>query len=353
MKYALALVALITALCFADSGCEGCDYGVELSGYAKAWFYMYGEEDHNPENTFRAYDYTTLRGRLSQSTYANLSASYTSWDTDGDLTICDAYLTMKVMPELAITAGQFKIPLGWAYNCSGGKLYFLDRAGVASTPEHGYYAGRDVGVGLHGQFDMVGVDVGYFNGTGIHTDASEFTTKEIAAKLTVDPAEWLRVAAGVGLIGQPEIDSLGTVLQEEWSATGINAYALANYPLSESAKLVFETEFWQFGYAGPEVTGADLEAGMDFYGTLGVNFMLQDGFLHSVMPAVRYEMYSPQEMVVTGADRAEDNITMIDFCLNCFVTPANTVQIGGRNVSYEADGMDGYTDMYLGWRINY
>ncbi|MBN2587024.1 MAG: hypothetical protein JXA64_03225 [Candidatus Fermentibacteraceae bacterium] len=352
MKYALALVALVAFVSFADSGSGDA---VSINGYAKAWFYMNGEENADPENTFRAYNWTALKGRLSESTYACLGVSYNSWDADGDLTICDAFLNMKMMPELSITAGQFKIPLGWAYNCSGGNLFFLDRAGVASTPEYGYYSGRDIGLNLHGQFDMVGVDLGYFNGTGIHTEANDLVTKEIAANLTVDATDWLRIAAGVGLIGQPDIeDSTGTVvIQDEWSATGINAYALADYPMSESAELIFEGEFWQFGYAGPEVTGAELNSGMDYYGMLGVNFMLEDAILHSIMPAVRYETYSPQEMVVTGADRAEDNVTMIDFCVNCFVTPANTVQIGGRNVSYEADGMEGYTDMYVGWRLNY
>jgi hypothetical protein len=356
MKYAIALVALVTALGFAESGCVGCDddFGVMVNGYAKAWFYMNGAEGADPENTFRAYDYTTIRGRLSESTYANVSASYKSWDADGDFTICDAYLTMKIMPEVAITAGQFNIPLGWANCCSGGNLFFLDRAGVVGTDEFALYSDRDLGVNLHGQFDMVGVDLGYFNGTGIHADANDLCNKEFAGKLTFDATDWLRIAAGVGMVGQPDIeDSTGTVIQDEWSAMGINAYTLVNYPMSESADLIFQGEFWQFGYPGPDVAGYDLNAGMDYYGMLGVNFMLEDAFLYSVMPAVRYETYSPSEMVAAGADGAEDNVTWIDACVNCFITPKNTVQIGLRNYGFEDDNTDGYTDMYLGWRLNY
>ncbi|OPL17802.1 MAG: hypothetical protein AVO35_07955 [Candidatus Aegiribacteria sp. MLS_C] len=346
MKYALALVALVSVLAMAEPV-------VDISGFAKAWFYMYGEEGANPENTFRAYDWTTVKGRLSDDVYAFVGASYSSWDSDGDLQVCDAYLTMDIVPELSIKAGQFNIPLGWANCCPGGNLYFLDRAGVVSTDEFGWYSDRDLGVNLHGQFDMVGVDVGYFNGTGIHADASEFWNKEFVGKLTLDATDWLRIAGGVGMIGQPQIDTLGTVLQEEWSSMGINAYALADYPMSESADLIFEAEYWNFGYAGPDVDNVDEEAGMDLYATLGVHFMLDGGFLHSIMPAVRYEMYSPQEAVTTGADRAEDNTSWIDACVNCFITPSNTLQLGIRNWSFEDENLDGYTDMYLGWRLNY
>lgn len=349
MKYALALVALVAVMAMAEPV-------VSISGYAKAWFYMYGQEGANPEHTFRAYDWTTIKGRLSDDVYAYVGANYRSWESDGDLHICDAYLAMDITPELSVKAGQFNIPLGWANCCSGGGLFFLDRAGVVSTPEFGWYSDRDLGVNLHGQFDMVGVDLGLFNGTGIHADASEYWNKEFVGKLTVDATDWLRIAGGVGMIGQPEIeytDTTGTYTIPEWSGMGINAYALVDYPMSESAELIFEGEFWNFGYAGPDVDGVDEEAGMAYYGMLGVNLMLDGGFLHSIMPAVRYEMYSPQEAVVTGADRAEDNITWIDACVNCFITPRNTLQLGIRNWSFEEENTDGYTDMYLGWRLNY
>lgn len=357
MKYALGLVALVAALGFAGatfSGGPGETFTIK--GYTKAWFYMDGSETANPEHAFRGYDWTTLMGRLNGSTYAYLGVNYKTWDEATPLNVCDAYVSMDVIPELNVTAGQFKIPLGYAYNRSGGGLYFLDRAALTGTDEFGYYGGRDVGLNLHGQFDWVGLDLGVFNGTGIHSDAENYVNKRIVAKLTLDPADWFTVAGGVSMIGETEhvetIDGIPMII-DEWSASAINACALADYPLSGSADLLFVGEYCQMGYAGPEVDGMENNAAVAFYTTLGVNFTLQDALIHSVMPAVRYESYSPEEQIAAGADRDEDNKTFIDFCLNVFINPYNTIQIGGRNHGFEDENTDGYTEMYLGWRLNY
>lgn len=353
MKYALCIVALVATLGFAGSTFDGgCADTFGINGYTKAWVYMFGTEDHDPANTFRAYNWTAFTARLNDYVYGCVGTQFKTYDGNSSIQVCDAFLNMDIVPELSIKAGQFKIPFGWAFNSSGGGQYFLDRAAVTITPDFNNFGGRDVGLSIHGQFDMVGIDVAYFNGTGAYTDADTSVTKEIAALLTVDAAEWLTIAGGVAMIGQPEIaDSSGTI--EEWSATGINAYVLADYPLSDAANLRFEGEFLQAGWTGPDYDGFDEKAGMDYYAMLGVNFDLEDGFLTSIMPAVRYESLSPSTLVADDADDPEDNTTVMDFCLNCYLTPANTIQIGGRNISYEAEGLDGYTDMYLGWRMNF
>ena len=355
MKYALGLVVLVATLSFAGSAFSGgCAETFGISGFTKAWIYMYGTEDHDPENTFRAYNWTAFTARLTDNVYGCVGTQFQSWNSNTSIQVCDAFLNMDIIPELSIKAGQFKVPFGWAFNSSGGGQYFLDRAAVTGTSEFTSFGGRDIGVKLHGQFDMVGIDVGFFNGTGTYADADDTMNKQIVALLTVDATEWLTVAAGISMIGQPDLedDTTGVVIQDKWSATGIDAYVLADYPLSDNADLRFEGEFLQAGYAGPELIGGEWEAGMAFYAMLGVNIGLENSFLSSIMPAVRYESLSPYEFVVTGADAAEDNITVIDGCLNCYLTPKNTIQIGARNVSYEAD-IDGYTDMYLGWRMNF
>ncbi len=344
MKYTLLFVAIVATLAFAD---------VEIKGLGKVWFYMYGEENHEPGSTFRAYNSTAVSGNVTENLRAAFSVSYKSWKSGGTVSVGDACLSMKVMPQLSITAGQFKIPLGWAFNRSGGKLFFLERAMVTKVPEFGNYSGKDVGINFHGDFGTVGMDLGYFNGTGIYTDASDLVNKELVGRLTCDPVEWVKLSAGVGMIGQPDVEDSGGVVQEEWSAMGINAYAVADRQLSDDTKLVFETEFWHFGYAGPDIANVHEKAGMDMYADLGVNFRLDGSIFSAVMPALRYEFYSPQEAVAAGSGRAEDNVTVMDFCLNCYVTPGNTIQVGGRNVSYEDDDVDGYTDMYLGWRLSY
>ena len=106
MKYALALVALVAVMAMAEPV-------VDISGYAKAWYYMFGAEGSNPESSFRGYNWTTLMGRLNDHTYAYLGTNYKTWDGASNINVCDLYLSMDIIPELNVTAGQFKIPLGW------------------------------------------------------------------------------------------------------------------------------------------------------------------------------------------------------------------------------------------------
>ncbi|MCK4505219.1 MAG: hypothetical protein KAW14_06360 [Candidatus Aegiribacteria sp.] len=354
MKYALCIVALVATLSFAGSTFDGgCADTFGISGYTKAWIYMFGAENNDPANSFRAYNWTGFTGRLNDNVYGFVGTQFKTWDGNSSLQICDAYLNMNIIPELSIRAGQFKVPFGWAYTSSGGGQYFLDRAALAGTEDFTNFGGRDVGIKLHGEFDMVGIDVAYFNGTGAYSDADTVVVKEIAALLTVDATDWLTIAGGVTMIGEAQLDSAGVVLQEKWNATGIDAYILADYPISDAADLIFEGEFLQAGWIEPEVIGGEGKAGMDYYAMLGVNFDLEESFIASIMPAVRYETLSPSYFLVTGADEPKDNTTVMDFCVNCYLTPANTIQIGGRNYSFEADGVDGYTDMYLGWRMNF
>ena len=356
MKYALGLVALVATLSFAGSDFSGgCAETFGISGYTKAWVYMYGTENHDPANTFRAYNWTSFTARLNDYVYGSVGTQFATYNGDYDIQVCDAFLNMDIIPELSIKAGQFKIPFGYAFNCAGGGIYFLDRAALVSTTDFTNFGGRDVGIKLHGQFDMVGIDVAYFNGTGAYMDADTSVTKEFAALLTVDATDWLTIAGGVAMIGEPAVyDSAGTtVVEEEWSATGIDAYVLVDYPISENADLIFQGEFMQSGWAEPEVIGGEGQDGSAFYALAGVNIGLENGFLASIMPVVRYESLSPSYYLVTGGTAPENGITVIDGCLNCYLTAKNDIQIGVRNVSYEADLPEGYTDMYLGWRMSF
>lgn len=355
MKYALGLVVLVATLSFAGSDFSGgCAETFGISGYTKAWIYMYGAENHDPANTFRAYNWTSFTARLNDHVYGSVGTQFKSWNGNIDIQVCDAFLNMNIIPELSIKAGQFKIPFGWAFNSAGGGQYFLDRAAVTGTDDFNNFGGRDVGIKLHGQFDMVGIDVAYFNGTGAYTDADTSTTKEFAALLTVKATDWLTIAGGAAMIGEPAVyDSAGAVVEEEWSATGIDAYVLVDYPISPSADLIFQGEFMQSGWAAPEVIGGEGQDGSAFYALAGVNIDLENSFLASIMPVVRYESLSPSYFLVTGGTAPENGMTVIDGCVNCFITAKNDIQIGLRNVAYEDDTLDGYTDMYLGWRMNF
>jgi len=235
MKYALGLVVLVATLSFAGSYFSGgCAETFGISGYTKAWIYMNGTENYDPANTFRAYNWTSFTARLNDNVYGSVGTQFQSWNSNTSIQVCDAFLNMDIIPELSIKAGQFKIPFGYAFNCAGGGIYFLDRAALTTTPDFNNFGGRDAGLKLHVQFDMVGIDVAYFNGTGTATDADTSITKEFAALLSVDATDWLTIAAGVAMIGEPQHDVItpayieisgdsvivqpdSTVTVEEWS----------------------------------------------------------------------------------------------------------------------------------------
>ena len=95
MKYALSLVVLVAALSFAGSGFSGgCAETFGINGYTKAWIYMYGAENHNPENTFRAYNWTSFTARLNDNVYGSVGTQFATWNGDFDIQVCDAFLNI-------------------------------------------------------------------------------------------------------------------------------------------------------------------------------------------------------------------------------------------------------------------
>ena len=362
MKYALALIALVTALALAGGEFgTGCAEMFKISGYNKVWMYMWGQEYSDPDMSFRAYNWTALKANLNDWVSGGVGLEFNTYGGNMDLQVCDAWLQADIVPEFSIKGGQFKVPFGYAYNCSGGGIYFLDRAVMVTGVNNGnylnndfmYYGGRDIGLQAHAQFDMVGLDLGYFNGMGPYADSDTTVNMQFVAGLTLDATDWMTFGAGVSMIGVPEVDSL-----ESWSATGIDAYLLVDYPVSPTFDLVFQGEFLNAGVAGPDISGADKEAGMDFYAMLGGRFDLEGGFLSAIMPAVRYESLDPMEYVLSGGDGAEDKVTVIDFCVNFYNGENHDLQLGGRNWGFEnsdpdSGGTEGFTDMYLGWRMRF
>ena len=79
-------------------------------------------------------------------------------------------------------------------------------------------------------------------------------------------------------------------------------------------------------------------------------FVLDAGVLTSIQPAVRYETTSPAYLGDIDPKNDED---ALDFCLNLHTGSKNTFQLGGRNYSFEDDGIGGHTDMYINWRMKF
>ena len=358
MKYAIGLLALVTMVSLA--GGEFATGGSEMfkfSGYSKFRFAMFGCEDCNPANSFNFYNYVAWSPRVNDMFNGVLAfdTKYGFGSSDATLKLCDAYLNMNIIPELSLMGGRFKVPFGNAFCCSGSMLPFYDRAFVTGTGKgimQGFhnFGGYDIGANLRANFGPVVVDLAYTNGTDAIADTT--VNKQFTARLVATPAEWLDIGAAVAMIGQPALlDTAASIDTDSWSATGMDFYLTADYPISETAVLNFAGEYMMLGVAGEDLETMEKKSGSDYYASLGATFDVEMGAITSIMPAVRYESYTPPYMLASGDTEPENGQTIIDFCLNLNAGSMNTFQIGGRNMGYEDADMEGYTDMYASWRM--
>jgi hypothetical protein len=147
------------------------------------------------------------------------------------------------------------------------------------------------------------------------------------------------------VVGQPEMGSI-----DSWSSTALDFAAFGDYRLTEKMELSYAAEYTLMPWLGPAVENMTSEDGGDYYISLALNHEMRSGYLTGIQPAIRYEVLSPPEQINVGQEVPETDMTAIDFCLNLHTGEMSTVQVGGRNYSYQ-NGLDSYTDVYLNWRV--
>ena len=109
--------------------------------------------------------------------------------------------------------------------------------------------------------------------------------------------------------------------------------------MGESTEIDFAGEYMSLGYAGDAGESAT-NAGTAMSFMIAPEFSLDAGVLTT----------SPAYL---GDTDPEDDEDAIDFCLNFHTGSKNTFQVGGRNFSFEDEDTDGYTDMYINWRMKF
>jgi phosphate-selective porin OprO/OprP len=104
----------------------------------------------------------------------------------GQTRLFDAYATARIAPELRVTAGKFKAPIGLERLQSATDLLFIERAFPAALAPN-----RDVGLALSGNLggQLVQYDVGVFNGSldGALNDGDQNDSKDLDARLFFTP----------------------------------------------------------------------------------------------------------------------------------------------------------------------
>ena len=351
MKYVLIVSLLLAGTVFA--GGEFATGGAELlkfKGYVISDLYIYGQEDADPDMGFDVIAALDWRPQLNDWLDAKIAfkAKPTKFEgsyEDLSLTTEDIVANLHFTEGVTFTMGQFKRPFGYNYTRSGSSMYFLSRATLTGMSEFSNFGKRDIGANLNLSFDMVDIDLAFTNGAG-DNESEDDSNKQFTARAEIEAVEGITIAAALGSHSEDDPDTTST---DTWSATGMDFYAVVDYPLSETSTLNFVGEYLMLGE--PASDDADMTDASAYAFTLAPEFELEGPALQAVRPAVRYENYSPS---YTGDTDPENDHTVIDFCLNLDVySGKNTVQIGGRNYSFQDENTDGYTDMYLAWRMKF
>jgi hypothetical protein len=343
------LVLLLVAMTAMATG-EFSTGGAELltfKGYLISNFNIYGEEDAQPGTDFDIIAAIEWLPRLNDFVDAKIAfksdpAKYTGTYRDLSLRTEDVMINMNFSDAVTFSMGQFKRPFGYNYTISGSGLYFRDRALVAGIL--GPFGNRSMGANLGIDLGMVDFDLAYTNSSGGNRP-EEDSKKNFNARAVISPMEGIAIAGAFGSYSM----YTDSTMEDSWSATGMDVYATADFPLSETSALHFSGEYLMIGQAmDDDVDWTDTNG---YALTLMANFKLDGDVFKAVRPAVRFENVSPG---FAGDDDPENDFGAIDFCLNMDVySSRNTAQIGMRNYSFQNEDMDGYTDMYVGWRMRF
>jgi len=346
MKRTLIVLAVFALVAFAGDMVSGGSELTKFTGYGTFRWTMNGEEDHNPASTMRTYSYISWIPKLNEYADAKIAATITT-PGDEDFKVCYAYLNLHFTNNFTLTGGQLNVPFGYGYTRSGGSMLFADRTSIVSGSDFGAYGGKGIMTMLTAEFAPVTVDLALSNGNGMNAAADDtLMKKQFTARLTVDPTEWLTIGGSMAMIGMPDDDDTEDV-DEGWSSNGMDFFAVANYPVTPTGTLNFVGEYMMLAAYDVE----DAHDGARMSVMAAYDAQLDGDVIKAIQPAVRYDSIDPID--VTGNDDLEDNYTAIDFCVGVeLFSNKNTIQIGARNYGFEAD-VDGYTDIYANWRINF
>jgi hypothetical protein len=346
MKITIAILAVLTASAFAGEVLSGGSELIRFKGYGTFRWNFYGTENNNPGSSMSTYTFLSWLPKLNQHVDGFVSATITTGkDENPSVLMTDCvYLNLHLSEHITLTGGQFKKPFGYGFTRSGGSMHFADRTtAVGSYSDFNLFGGRDLSTMITARFAPVTVDLALSNGNGANAPANdELMKKQFTARVVAKPAEWLELGGSMAMIGMNESDT-----EEAWKASGMDFYAVTEYPVSHSGTIVFAGEYLMYG--APDNLD-DAEDGSAMSLMAGYDVRLGQGAILGIMPAVRFDMVAPMDS--TGL--AEDTgMSVVDFCVNVdLFSDLNTLQLGIRNYGYD-DSREGYTDMYANWRMNF
>lgn len=171
-------------------------FQLRLRGYVQADSRLFRDAVAPPlTNTF---ELRRARPVLEATVYRHYDFKVMPDFGQGQTRLFDAYAAARIAPELRVTAGKFKAPVGLERLQSATDLLFIERAfPTALVPN------RDIGLMLSGNLggQLVQYDVGLFDGSvdGALIDGDLNSSKDLHARLFVTPFDRSNVTALKGL----------------------------------------------------------------------------------------------------------------------------------------------------------
>jgi phosphate-selective porin OprO/OprP len=193
---------------------------LKLTGFSQFLFTAWDKDADSSGARINSFSARRVRLTLSGELFKNVSYKL-QVDAVKSPMVLDALVEFKLVPEVGIRVGQFKVPFSQESLASSSDLDTINR----STPEEKLAPGRDngmngrdIGAALFGKYSVFEYTLGVFNGSGIDKK-DDNDKKDIGGRLLIRPVDFLAVGAAFYRgqrfmsAGQPGLDRNRTGLE--------------------------------------------------------------------------------------------------------------------------------------------
>ena len=347
----LFLLAIVNLNTLTAQGCveASSDEGPQLVGYIQPQFnaYFFGSKDNG--DAIKPSTFLFKRARIGVVGSIPYDISYyvmAEFSPEaGGPQLLDAFITYAPLGKYAkFSLGQFKAPFSLELSTPCHALHTINRSTAVNNLASPF---RELGFMVLGavgkERDVFTYKIAILNGTGInHLDDNN--NKDIAARLTVLPLEWLEIGGSfrTGLIEQ-QVKIDGNWEQKKRTRTAFDLTVdKANFMLQ--GEYIMGKDIGEIS-SGGGCGGKATNAGLPTYDKSGFWVAAMYMTPWQLQPIVKYETYDPNGTAYSYLGSAQTYVqNTITIGLNYFLNDWTRVQI---NYLYNSEGQtDGVVNEY-------
>lgn len=272
---------------------------------------------------------------------------------EGGYKLKDGYVELKFNSKYNVKLGQFKKPFSLWELTSSTKTMVIERgnkllgSGWKSTNniivKDGLYAGRDIGLMMHGKMNKLKYSVGVFNGNGYNKKKDDDNGKLIGGRAVFSASKTLAVGAAFSNRTVSEynsfIDTLKNGNSASFQAFGIDMDYGIKHKVSKNGLWV-QAEF--LTGANPNYSDEAKFMGLTFLASYNLK-KAEGGAIYSIRPALRID-YSQR-----NTDDDDTGSILLTPGLDIFFDEFNRLQINLDIVKPQMDGAD--TEMGIRFQL--